>query len=420
MDIPRFGGSGNAYSGIFAALCAAFANAISIVNIHAQQGPQVTLDFAGNMNTYFPPPTPGFVGTVPVSFSADVPVSLPFSGWLTYAPNTLATSNLPGVNFFYNSITGLSVNFNGQTFTGSGGFISNASPDPGIRSVSFDWNSPSGAAFGFSLILPQSQSNTPPLTQLPTSFKLSDFQGNPQAFIGLPNNPGNQGSYVGSFQALATGPTKLDASPTPLQLANLSNNVYSGNAGVSAMNGGPNFNYIGDNSSDPYKGLRAATYISTNLTQVVIAFRGTDLNDGDLISIKDIMADKSFSTGTPSANLIASVQEAVNYVRGIQNEFPNANITLTGHSLGGAVAQIIGKATGYATDAFDAPGAGNLYNNLLTSVSELSALSKSPLSGANVNYRMYGDLFRRSECLPAQPRRCSRTIIQTYCHRPCP
>jgi Lipase (class 3) len=54
------------------------------------------------------------------------------------------------------------------------------------------------------------------------------------------------------------------------------------------------------------------------------------------------------------------VSDASTFVAKIAKGFSNANITLTGHSLGGAAAQLVGQATGYTTTTFNAPGAQQL------------------------------------------------------------
>jgi hypothetical protein len=207
------------------------------------------------------------------------------------------------------------------------------------------------------------------------------------------------GSYptlTGNYPPTASGVGSGPASPD--QLAIMSKNVTSGNeSAISSLYGSTTFEYLGNNSSDFYPALGAAAYVSEDTSQVVIAFRGTDVSL-DLTSIKNIAADTSFATGDVSANLLASVDEAASYVAKIHAELPNANITLTGWSLGGAVAQIIGQDTGYATTVFDAPGAGGSVYASLTDPSsssyspQLAALPHSLVQNENINYREYGDV----------------------------
>ena len=74
------------------------------------------------------------------------------------------------------------------------------------------------------------------------------------------------------------------------------------------------------------------------------------------------------------------------------SRFNTSNITITGHSLGGAIAQILSQTTLLPVVAFDAPGAGSL----LTDPGIQSALSPLagmifPNIGPNKNIRLYGD-----------------------------
>ncbi len=71
-------------------------------------------------------------------------------------------------------------------------------------------------------------------------------------------------------------------------------------------------------------------------------------------------------------------------------KFPNAFITLTGHSLGGAIAQLEGESSGLSTIAFNAPGGGQL----VSSLSNAMALGSSQWllsTGVNINYSVYND-----------------------------
>src|SRR5262249_27893954 len=69
-----------------------------------------------------------------------------------------------------------------------------------------------------------------------------------------------------------------------------------------------------------------------------------------------------------------------------------ASITLTGHSLGGLVAQLIGNASGFNTVTFNAPGGGKLRAALQSELSEVTCDS-SPSDGSNIsNIRVSGDV----------------------------
>ena len=126
----------------------------------------------------------------------------------------------------------------------------------------------------------------------------------------------------------------------------------------------------------------------SNGGQIVIAAAG--FNGEDVL--QNLFADSSFTTGHASDALKSAVSNMVNVVRNysqqyVMNSNPQscpASITLTGFSLGGAIAQIAGNMTTNPTVTFSAPGVGNL-------------LSQFGVTGAiapptpDINYRILGD-----------------------------
>jgi hypothetical protein len=194
-----------------------------------------------------------------------------------------------------------------------------------------------------------------------------------------------------SYLGLSYKPQELDLEATPplATLANLSANIYSGVSGFA------NFIPLTTNSllipsQAAYTGFDAVAYDTTDLSnsQIIIAFRGTDVSNG-VTAMKNAAADVSFTGGDqPTPDLETSTSYAAAFVKQIEADYPNAFITLTGHSLGGAIAQLVGKASGLSTVAFNAPGAEQLYSALSTN---LQVGTWSPSAGVNVNYRIYGD-----------------------------
>ncbi len=193
-----------------------------------------------------------------------------------------------------------------------------------------------------------------------------------------------------------TGP----AVPTTLTLARMSGDAYtkgapqhifdsSGNIGTGNVLWHPSTvpgEQVAQSADDP--DFQAYTYVNSDSSQVVIAFRGTVLWKTWAANIA------SFSSGVPTTPFIKMVEDASKLLAHVVADHPGAQITLTGHSLGGAIAQIVGAASGYSTVAFNAPGAGILKNSpLLTSALQpaISAHNTDPLGGYNVDVRTPGD-----------------------------
>lgn len=101
-------------------------------------------------------------------------------------------------------------------------------------------------------------------------------------------------------------------------------------------------------------GFYAAAYQSTeNPGEIVIAFRGTeplaDLWD-DLLA-----ADGAIAVGWEHQQF-ADALEFANLVKNTYGENPTVTITVTGHSLGGGLAQLAADVFGWGGETFDAPG----------------------------------------------------------------
>lgn len=94
-------------------------------------------------------------------------------------------------------------------------------------------------------------------------------------------------------------------------------------------------------------GFFAATFYKQGTNQYVVAFRGTEPTDtGDLTADMDI-ARKTLPRQYPEAIAFASDSISKLKIR---------DFAFTGHSLGGALATIVGAGTGKLTVAFNGPG----------------------------------------------------------------
>lgn len=182
--------------------------------------------------------------------------------------------------------------------------------------------------------------------------------------------------------------------PTAEVLGRLSNAVY----GTTRPDNGTEVEATGYalvDSTDRELGFYGAEYRNGN--QIVIALRGTNVGafwngegNAGLAAVKDIVADASFVSGVPDAALESYVRKAAHLVATARDSCSACTITVTGHSLGGALADIIGKATGYNTVSFNAPGAGKLLSALSDEVSE-AVPAGGPGQGTILDYRLAGD-----------------------------
>ena len=206
---------------------------------------------------------------------------------------------------------------------------------------------------------------------------------------------GAQEFDVGSALIIATpasaASSPKEPPPTLLELANLSNNVYEGNKGHDR------FKWVGNNCTVPPNtctdfGLAAGAYATNDGSQIVIAIRGTVFTprsrDEQIEMLSNIASDVSaFSSLNTSLNLRTAVTDAADFIRAIQARYPRGKITLTGHSLGGAIAQVEGRASGLPAIVFNAPGAGRIYNG----IKQYAGHFRSSGDGPSQNYRLYGD-----------------------------
>ena len=175
----------------------------------------------------------------------------------------------------------------------------------------------------------------------------------------------------------------LEPPPPPpvLTLARLSSDVY-GEKLLGADGFSPDLSVTGNS------GFKATAYQNGN--QIVIAVRGTDLA-GLNTATYNLLSDTSFGTGTPNESFASSVTQLANLISVEHQNSPDAQITLTGHSLGGGIAQVVGKGTNLTTITFDAPGANSLVSTFKPQLSSIAAANIPTSSQSITNYRLYGD-----------------------------
>lgn len=127
------------------------------------------------------------------------------------------------------------------------------------------------------------------------------------------------------------------------ELKYLSRGVYKGNEKYIPKG------YIKISSQKNSKtGFESKVFYYNN--NIIIAFRGSDEAKDWTDSNKDMVLE----------NIPAQSIDAKNLYDKTKKEFPNQNIILTGHSLGGSLAQIVGSETGAQTVTFNAFGTGEI------------------------------------------------------------
>lgn len=154
----------------------------------------------------------------------------------------------------------------------------------------------------------------------------------------------------------------------------------------------PGYIQVSDSSfpnSKETNGFHAAAFEKGN--EIIIAVRGTDPSGFNKL-VYNLFSDTSFATGDPTSSLRSEVAQLVAFLAQVVKDHPGAKITLAGHSLGGALAQIVGQAANLPVISFDAPGALLVVKQLADQLAPLKALpTSSGPTQAVVNYRLRGD-----------------------------
>ncbi|MGL4768126.1 MAG: lipase family protein [Formosimonas sp.] len=121
---------------------------------------------------------------------------------------------------------------------------------------------------------------------------------------------------------------------------------------------------------DPATGFAACAYKNPQTNEVVIAYRGTD-------DRKDASPDAALARDSKAMLLTGPTvifhstgsdwhpqfTQALDFVERVKNNNPQSHINVTGHSLGGGLAQISAKMYGFEGVTFDPAGAQNVVNS---------------------------------------------------------
>lgn len=111
-------------------------------------------------------------------------------------------------------------------------------------------------------------------------------------------------------------------------------------------------------------GMQAAVYLNNSTQEMALAYRGTETCSGlscfgsaGLEAGKDTLTDSLLTQGKDSGQF----DDAYNYARDMLNKYPGKIKTITGHSLGGGLAQAVGAAATVETFVFNSSPVANNY-----------------------------------------------------------
>ncbi len=161
----------------------------------------------------------------------------------------------------------------------------------------------------------------------------------------------------------------VDLLARSLPYAKLANAVY--NFGIPEVDGWKLVEQVSKDS-----GMQAGGYFNESTGEIIVAFRGTEFCINPIScsfdelkeSLRDVGADSALTVGESPEQF----QDAVEYIVDLTERFPNIPITLTGHSLGGSLAQGMGYTFGLETFAFNsAPVPEDFTNAFIPPLSEL-------------------------------------------------
>lgn len=121
---------------------------------------------------------------------------------------------------------------------------------------------------------------------------------------------------------------------------------------------------------NPKKGFYAVFFRKVSNQEPIFAIRGTDMYVGrtGIGDLSDLGADAQLAAGSVPHQFY----DADKHIKEIQNRSPGRSFYVTGHSLGGGLASLVGAKYRVPTVTFNAPGMRNSYASLISGASPAS------------------------------------------------
>lgn len=191
---------------------------------------------------------------------------------------------------------------------------------------------------------------------------------------------------VGSVRGFATT-SPLTPPPTVLQLERMNADFYN-NATPTGV--GP-YSVLATPATVT-NGFAAVAYVNgdpNNFGQIVVIPQATAGHTAAQAAY-EFLADTAFVNGQSNTALNSQVQQFADFLKNIAQQYPTSQITVSGYSLGGGIAQIVGQYAGVQTVTFDLPGAAQFLTHF-SSLSSLGSLDILSPSVGNWDYRYEGD-----------------------------